>query len=230
MDSAGNPLANKTKSVEFRIYDALTGGTSLWSETQSVTTNAGGVFNVLLGSSNPIPDSAFKDTLRWLSIKVGADAEMSPRQQIVSNAYGYRVGTVDGATGGVISGNTAIQSDLTVSGNVGIGTTAPTTNLHVEGSVHATGNITRAYTVGTSDLAVPIAYAFINSDGSLASGTPNVTSSWDATNSRYVITISGESYSASSYVTTVSPRIGASPEALFATTNSSSGNLLIRIY
>ena len=104
LDSAGNPMANKTKSVEFKIYAVPAGGTAYWSETQSVTTNAGGVFNVLLGSSNPIPDSVFEDTLRWLGIKVGTDAEMTPRQQIVSNAYGYRVSTVDGATGGVISG------------------------------------------------------------------------------------------------------------------------------
>lgn|SRR5574341_192129 len=120
LDSAGNPLANKTKSVEFSIYDALAGGNLKWSETQSVTTNAGGVFNVVLGTSNPIPDSVFKDTLRWLNIKVGAE-DLIPRQQIVSSAYGYRVATVDGATGGTIFGNTSIQSDLNVSGKATIG-------------------------------------------------------------------------------------------------------------
>ena len=103
LDSAGNPLANKTKSVEFKIYAVPAGGTAYWSETQSVTTNAGGVFNVLLGFSNPIPDTAFDDTVRYLGINVGTDGEMSPRQQIVSNAYGYRVSTVDGASGGVIA-------------------------------------------------------------------------------------------------------------------------------
>src|SRR3989304_808132 len=113
LDSAGNPLANKTVSVEFKIYAVPAGGTAYWSETQSVTTNAGGVFNVLLGFSNPIPDSAFKDTLRWLGIKVGTDAEMSPRQQIVSNAYGYRVATGDGATGGTITGDVILHITLT---------------------------------------------------------------------------------------------------------------------
>jgi len=124
LDSAGNPLANKTKSVEFRIYAVPVGGTAYWSETQSVTTNAGGVFNVLLGFSNPIPDSVFDDTVRYLGINVGTDGEMSPRQQIVSNAYGYRVATVDGATGGVISGDVEIQSKL-IADTVGIGTTSP---------------------------------------------------------------------------------------------------------
>src|SRR4030065_1761364 len=96
LDSAGNPLANKTVSVEFKIYAVPAGGTAYWSETQSVTTNAGGVFNVLLGLSIPIPDSAFDDTVRYLGINVGTDGEMNPRQQIVSNDYGYRVSTVDG--------------------------------------------------------------------------------------------------------------------------------------
>jgi len=134
LDSAGNPLANKTKSVEFKIYNdsiASLPANIKWSETQSVTTNAGGIFNVVLGTSNPIPDSAFDDTIRYLGVKVGTDAEMTPRQQIVSNAYGYRVGTVDGATGGTIFGNTSIQSDLYVDGKVGIGTTSPENELHI---------------------------------------------------------------------------------------------------
>src|SRR4030066_476698 len=155
LDSSGNPLANKTKSVEFKIYAVPAGGTVFWSETQSVTTNAGGVFNVLLGFSNPIPDSVFDDTVRYLGINVGTDGEMNPRQQIVSNAYGYRVSTVDGATGGTIFGNTSIQSDLYVNGNVGIGTLNPTAPLHISTTGNYLGNF---LTTGTGDLifnAVP---------------------------------------------------------------------------
>ncbi len=114
LDSAGNPLANRTVSVEFKIYDDSVGGNVLWSESTSVTTNAGGLFSAFAGNPIPIPDSAFDDTLRWLGIKVGTDAEMTPRQQIVSNAYAYRVGTVDGATGGNIFGDVQLHSTLKV--------------------------------------------------------------------------------------------------------------------
>src|SRR6185436_4891357 len=43
-----------TVSVEFSIWDASTGGASLWTETQSVQV-VKGLFNVLLGSTIPVP-------------------------------------------------------------------------------------------------------------------------------------------------------------------------------
>jgi len=172
LDSAGNPLANKTKSVEFRIYAVPAGGTVFWSETQSVTTNAGGVFNVLLGFSNPIPDTVFDDTVRYLSINVGTDGEMSPRQQIVSNAYGYRVATVDGATGGVISGNTSIQSDLTVSGKatIGPGHTNTGTSAFVAGA-NNTASGQSAMALGGSCTANAFNAAALGGFGNTASST-----------------------------------------------------------
>ncbi|HXF49640.1 MAG TPA: tail fiber domain-containing protein [Verrucomicrobiae bacterium] len=89
-DGSGIPVADSTYSVTFTIYNAASGGTNLWTETQSVTT-ANGLFAVLLGSANPVPDSAFNDSVRYLGVQVGADPEMTPRQQIVSTAYSFRV-------------------------------------------------------------------------------------------------------------------------------------------
>ena len=74
-----------------------------------------------------------------------------------------------------------------------------------KGDLHVTGNITKAFTSGTSNRAGPIAYAFINSDGSVASGTPNVSCSWNGTTRRYEITIAGESYYDEGYITMVTP-------------------------
>jgi len=71
--------------------------------------------------------------------------------------------------------------------------------------------------------AAPIAYAAINSDGTVASGTPNVSCSW--TGSRYEITIAGESYWYNSYVTVVTPMA----DSRIARTGSSGGKLLIYI-
>ncbi|MGH7601122.1 MAG: hypothetical protein ACREOI_32600, partial [bacterium] len=49
-DAGGNP-ANGTFTLVFAIFSTATGGTALYSETQSVTVS-NGVFNVLIGSVN----------------------------------------------------------------------------------------------------------------------------------------------------------------------------------
>ena len=99
---------------------------------------------------------------------------------------------------------------------------------YFDGDVHTTGDITKAYTVGTIIRATPIAYAFIYADGTFASGTPNVSSSWNAASSRYEITISDENYIWTNYVTVATVTKGSAPR--FATTNSVSGKLLVYVW
>ncbi|MBD3298326.1 MAG: hypothetical protein GF341_06700, partial [candidate division Zixibacteria bacterium] len=114
LDSGGNPVSTTT-SVEFGIWDAASSGTQLWSSTRSIAPDTIGRFNVLLGSLNAIPDSAF-DGDTYLSITVDSDPEMSPRQRIVSVGYSYRVNSVDGAMGGHITSDVSIGSGHTVTG------------------------------------------------------------------------------------------------------------------
>ena len=51
-DAGGNPV-NGTRSIVFSIYNVNSGGTALWSETQSVAVN-NGIYSVILGSVTPI--------------------------------------------------------------------------------------------------------------------------------------------------------------------------------
>jgi len=95
-DANGNPI-DGTVSIVFSIYPDSTGGTALWTETQPTVTVTSGLFNVLLGSVNAIPDSIFDGSTRWLGIKVGIDPEMTPRQRIVSVGYAYRATKADTA-------------------------------------------------------------------------------------------------------------------------------------
>ncbi len=118
-------------SVVFAIWDAEIDGDSLWSETQTVTPDTDGRFNVLLGAISPIPDSAFSGDA-FLSMKVETDEEMAPRSLLASVAHTYRVRTVDGASGGAITGN------LTVAGNLGVGIEEPTEPLEVQGTISST--------------------------------------------------------------------------------------------
>jgi hypothetical protein len=77
---------------------------------------------------NSLADSIFESDTRYLGVRLSPNAEFSPRDRIVSSAYSYRVGTVDGASGGAVSGNVSLSGNLsssgdaTFSGNVGIGT------------------------------------------------------------------------------------------------------------
>jgi hypothetical protein len=87
-DSGGNPI-NDTLEMTFSIYENESGGTAVWTETQPAVTVTDGLFNVLLGSINPItPDQL--DEERYIGVRVGADDEMVPRQRLASVAFALR--------------------------------------------------------------------------------------------------------------------------------------------
>jgi hypothetical protein len=124
--STGLPVADDTYSIIFSIYNVASGGSAIWTETQSVTTSDG-VYNVLLGSSTALTTTILSGPEKYLGIKVGSDLEMTPRKRIVSVAYAFITESVSGAS------NT-FPSD----GNVGIGTTDPTEKLEVAGTIYST--------------------------------------------------------------------------------------------
>jgi hypothetical protein len=134
-----------TVSMAFTIYDDSTGGSSIWTETQPSVVVVRSIFNVLLGSVNAIPDTVFDDPERWLGVQVGGDAEMTPRQKLVTVPYAFRAAKSDtadyahsgGGGGADADGDwTIVGNDMysAVSGYVGIGTTSPENDLDVHRS------------------------------------------------------------------------------------------------
>ncbi|MFH1927155.1 MAG: hypothetical protein ABIK79_03125 [Chloroflexota bacterium] len=83
--ATGDPVPGGDYEIRFALYDVASGGTALWTETQTVTVE-NGLFSVLLGSVNPLSPGDFTGST-YLGVKVGADAEMTPRLQIVSVPY-----------------------------------------------------------------------------------------------------------------------------------------------
>lgn len=90
-NSSGNHISG-TFSMQFKIYGASTGGTALWTETQSSVEASYGKFSVELGSVTPL-NLAF-DQEYWLSVKVGTDDEMMPRIKLTSVGYAYMAQSV----------------------------------------------------------------------------------------------------------------------------------------
>ncbi|MCX5905353.1 MAG: hypothetical protein NTV89_18220 [Proteobacteria bacterium] len=140
-NAGGSPL-NGTFVMSFTVYDAESGGTSLWTETQSSVAVNNGVFNVILGSGPdgkpnttddvPISASVFYGDQRWLGVKIGSDSEMTPRTRFTS--VGYAI-TADNLGGGKV----VVDTD----GKVGIGTQNPSYNLQIIGEAPtSSGTIT----------------------------------------------------------------------------------------
>lgn len=86
-DSGGAPV-NSAVDIVFSLYNVDSGGTALWTETQTGVPVSDGLFSVLLGSVSPLPQTLFaqNDNL-WLGIAIGADAEMTPREKLASAPY-----------------------------------------------------------------------------------------------------------------------------------------------
>ena len=106
-DTSGTPLAPGSKSFSFRIFDAPSLGVQLWpaggvGEVQNLTTDAAGLWVGLIGAVSPLTDAVFADSLRWLEVTVSGTT--LPRVRLTTGPFAFRVATVDGATGGQISG------------------------------------------------------------------------------------------------------------------------------
>lgn len=112
----GTPL-DTTVAMTFKFYAFPS--TLLWTETHGAVTVSDGLFQVSLGEIEAIPDSIFASGWTNLEVTVGSDAPMVPRSRVLSAPYALRVGTVDGATGGSISGGLSVGWNNTLS-NFGV--------------------------------------------------------------------------------------------------------------
>ena len=96
LDSTGVALSG-TKPVTFALYDAPSGGTEVWSETQSVSFE-GGYYGITLGESSPLKSSDFTGEALYLGIAVDGAAELSPRLPVLSVPHALHSGTASEAT------------------------------------------------------------------------------------------------------------------------------------
>ena len=131
-DKDGNAV-NETVKMTFTLYNAASGGASLWSEIHGSVSVTKGVFNVVFGETDTRLSDALSDNQEcYLGISVGADAEMTPRRKLTSTAYSLKAAEAETLTGGIdaskIPDNTIDITKLKLNNGV----------LEVSGNVKAT--------------------------------------------------------------------------------------------
>ncbi len=82
-----------TFSFTFRLYNDLTLGSAMWSETQTLAVSDGFV-TAQLGASTTFPVAVDFNQPMYFTVEVGSDGEMSPRVPIGSVAYAYTAGGI----------------------------------------------------------------------------------------------------------------------------------------
>jgi len=103
--------ATGTATVAFGIYGSESGGTPLWSETQTLGLSEG-YYSTFLGLVTPPPEALFEGQ-RWLEVKVGTET-LAPRQSVGAVSFAFTAQSVSGGAAKVtsvqVSGATVIDS------------------------------------------------------------------------------------------------------------------------
>ncbi|NQU16883.1 MAG: hypothetical protein HQ564_02360, partial [Candidatus Saganbacteria bacterium] len=111
LTDSGGTVITATKSMTFNLYSSVTGGSTLWTETQNVTVEAG-IYSVLLGSVTAL--TLDFNTPYYLGVTVGSDSEMTPRKQLASAPSAFNADLLDGlnASSLVSSPASSVQGDI----------------------------------------------------------------------------------------------------------------------
>ena len=121
----GTNIANGNYVFVFSLYAASSGGAAIWTETDTLTLTEG-IFQVNLGPSAAGANTNFanvdfnSDSL-YMGIKVGADAEMTPRVQYTATPYAFnseKLGGIAAAGFAQLNPASAQSGSLNVTGSV----------------------------------------------------------------------------------------------------------------
>ncbi|MFQ5650690.1 MAG: hypothetical protein ACE5IY_12175 [bacterium] len=85
-DAEGNRVQDGNYQINFNLYETAAGGAGIWFERQLVSVSDG-LFNVILGSVNPL--NLLFDRPYWLGISIGSGQvqELTPRIQLTASPY-----------------------------------------------------------------------------------------------------------------------------------------------
>lgn len=150
----GTNVTNNSYTVVFSIYTVASAGSAVWTETKSVTVTDG-LFQTNLGDVTALPGSVnFNSNSLYLGVKVGADAEMTPRVRLTAAPQAFNSDLLDGldssAFAQLSAGNLNIGSGTVTSGAINGLTLAQA----ADGFTLAGGTTARTLTVTGANITV----------------------------------------------------------------------------
>ena len=96
-DSAGIPVhcltdgsCDDTYSMSFTLYAQAEGGQALFTQEEAAVSISEGVFDVTLGTSEPISLTDVEGADLYLGISINGETEMLPRLRVASSAFALR--------------------------------------------------------------------------------------------------------------------------------------------
>lgn len=215
-----NLPVNGTVNLKFSFYNAPSGGTAIFSETQNSVPVANGVFSVQIGTITALPSSLFAGTSVYLGVTVNADAEMSPRQQLAMSPYAFTAMQLSNDQNIVVNPGTngAASSTFTTTGNLQVpfGVSAatgvfsgPTFSVGTASFTVTGGSVTVAYGLTASSASFTAVsnttFALSVSSGLvIASGTLDMNGSGGISNTYGIVSATGVFTAADSTWTIVS--------------------------
>lgn len=104
---ANGELANGAFAITLQIYDVVTGGAALYSETFTNVAVRNGNFSVVVGDAATIPANLFDNANLYVGLTVAPDAEMLPRQRLFPVPWAMQADAAKTA----ISATTATTAD-----------------------------------------------------------------------------------------------------------------------
>jgi len=136
----GQPLPDGVYQMTFRIYNAETGSTALWTEPQEASV-INGVFTVYLGSNIPL-DLSFVGQ-RWIGVTLAGEVEMVPRLPFTTTPYAFIADTALVANSATTSERALTATTATNADHANVADTARFINGDFVTSVNgANGDIT----------------------------------------------------------------------------------------
>ena len=90
---ANGTLPTGPFTITLNIYNTVTGGTPLHSETFANVPVRNGSFSVVVGDATPINPAVFDNANLYIGITVAPDPEMLPRQRLFPVPWAMQAGT-----------------------------------------------------------------------------------------------------------------------------------------
>jgi len=129
--SSGTPLQDGSYDLKFEIYNALSGGTLRYTETQSGISVQRGTFNVILDTlTNIFSEKLFVEVTVLAGPGISSPMTFSPRSELTTAPYAFRAMVADSVVGGSggATGIVSVDGVANAGGNVDF---IPGTNISI---------------------------------------------------------------------------------------------------